>query len=94
MYSRVYMNYITTTQLRTMSPKLVELLLAGSAVNLIYRSRIIGEIKPKTDTQPKVFNAKRMAKILESLNLPKSTPAERERNYRKAMLQKHGQHFS
>lgn len=83
------MNYITTTELRTKSPDLVETLLKGEEVNLIHRSKLIGVIKPKTE-KIKVFNAKRFTGITEKLNLPHFENRERKKRYRKAVEEKHG----
>lgn len=87
------MQYITTTELRTKSKKLVELLREGHSVELIHRSKVVGEIKPKI-YDPKPFNAKRFLKIVEKLNFPKLTPRQIETRYRKAMMKKHGQNLS
>lgn len=83
------MNYITTTELRTKSPDLVETLLKGEEVNLIHRSKLIGIIKPKSE-KVKVFNAKRFTGITEKLNLPHINSEERMKRYRRAMEEKHG----
>lgn len=87
------MQYITTTQLRTQSKKLVKTLQEGRSVDLVHRSKVVGEIKPKI-YDPKPFNAKRFLKIVEKLNLPKLTPRQIEARYRKAMMKKHGQSLS
>lgn len=86
------MQYITTTQLRTKSSELVDLLLAGGGVNLIHRSKIIGEIKPKISG--KFFNAKRMAEIVKKLNLKPLNPNEIEERYRDYMMKRHGKGVS
>ena len=49
------MQYITTTQLRTESKELVKVLQEGRSVDLIHRSRVVGEIKPKI-YDPKPFD--------------------------------------
>lgn len=87
------MQFITTTQLRTQSKKLVKALQEGRSIDLIHRSKVVGEIKPKI-YDPKPFNAKRFLKIVEKLNLPKLTPRQIEARYRKAMMKKHGQNLS
>ncbi len=86
------MQYITTTELRTKSKKLVALLREGHSVELIHRSKVVGEIKPKI-YDPKPFNARKFLKIVEKLNLPKLTPRQIEAKYRKAMMKKHGQNL-
>lgn len=88
------MNYITTTQLRTNSSDLVELLMTGQSVELIHRSKVIGQIKPNTDEDPKVFSAKRIAKIVADMNLPKLSYKEREKRYRNHLMQKYGKGLS
>jgi len=86
------MQYITTTELRTKSKQLVEVLLEGRSVDLIHRSKVVGEIKPKI-YDPKPFDADKFLKIVEKLNLPKLTPRQIEARYRKAMMKKHGQNL-
>lgn len=86
------MDYITTTNLRTQSSKLVETLKKGGVVSLVHRSKVVGVIKPQKD--PKPFNAKEFKKLAEELNLPKTTYAEREKIYRKRMMEKYGKGLS
>lgn len=88
------MNYITTTELRTRSSELVDLLLSGEDVILVHRSKIIGEIRPKKEDESKLFNANEFAKVVTEFNLPKLTQKQREKNYREAMEKKHGKHIS
>ena len=90
----MYMNYITTTQLRTQSSDLIANLKAGRSIGLIHRSKIVATISPTTDNPPKLFNAKRFGKLVDELNLPKTTYAERERRYRKHLMEKYGQGLS
>ena len=89
----MYMNYITTTELRTKSTELVNALLLGNSVTLIHRSKVIGKIQPEKN-ETKVFNAKRFLKIVKKLNLPKLTPKEMERNYQEHMQKKYGKGLS
>lgn len=86
------MQYITTTELRTKSKKLVELLREGHSVELIHRSKVVGEIKPKI-YDPKPFNAKKFLELVDKLNLPKTTNAERERRYRAHLMKKYGKNL-
>ncbi len=88
------MNYITTTQLRTQTTNLLSALHDGETVDLIHRSQVVGEIRQKRVIKNKLFNSKRMSKIVEELNLPKLTEAQREKNYREAMMKKHGKYIS
>lgn len=49
------MQYITTTELRTKTPELIETLSRGQSVILIHRSKVIGEFKPaKRATSSKI----------------------------------------
>ena len=82
------MNYITTTDLRTKSSELIETLKKGASVSLIHRSKIIGEIKPKYEAKP--FDAKKFKKLTDKLNLPKTSYAQREKIYRKHLMEKYG----
>lgn len=82
------MQVITTTQLRTKSKELVNTLREGRSVDLIHRSRVVGEIKPKIyDPQP--FDPTRFAKIVNKLNFPKLSQRQIEARYRTAMMKKH-----
>lgn len=83
------MQYITTTELRTKSKKLVEALLEGRSVELVHRSKVVGEIKPKI-YDPKPFNADKFLKKVEKLNLPKLSIRQIDTRYRAAMKKKHG----
>lgn len=87
------MQYITTTQLRTKSKELVKTLQEGRSVDLIHRSRLIGAIKP-VQAKPKVFNAERFKKIVDKLNLPSTTYAQREKIYRDHLMRKYGKGIS
>ena len=87
------MQVITTTQLRTKSKELVKVLQEGRSVDLIHRSKIVGEIKPKI-YDPKPFDPDKFLKIVKRLSLPKLTPRQIEARYRAAMMKKHGQSIS
>ena len=87
------MNLITTTELRTRTSELVNFLLAGESVNLIHRSKIIGEITPAKE-KGKKFNAKEFQKIVDRLNLQRLSYKQRERNYRTHLLKKYGKGLS
>ena len=89
----MYMNYLTTTQLRTKSSDLVDMLLAGESVELIHRSKVIGEVNPKK-AEGKVFNAKKMLELAKKMNLPKLSYKERERRYRQHLERKYGKGIS
>lgn len=87
------MQVITTTELRTKSKELVKVLQEGHSVDLIHRSRVVGEIKPKI-YDPKPFDPDKFAKIVKKLNFPRLTPRQIEVRYRAAMMKKHGQGLS
>lgn len=82
------MDYITTTDLRTRSSKLIEALKMGSSVKLIHRSQVVAEIKPYKEGKP--FDAVAFEKTIKSLNLPKTSYKERDRIYRKHLEEKYG----
>lgn len=86
------MNYITTTDLRTKSSELIETLKKGGSVYLIHRSKVVGEIKPRYDAKP--FDAKKFKTLVDKLNLPKTSYAQREKIYRKHLMEKYGQGLS
>lgn len=87
------MQVITTTQLRTRSKELVKALQEGRSVDLIHRSRVVGEIKPKI-YDPKPFDPDKFLKIVEKLNFPRLTLKQIEVRYRIAMMKKHGKGLS
>lgn len=91
--SNVHMNSISFTQLRTQSTHLKQALEAGQTVKLVHRSRVLAEIKPQKPA-PKVFDAKKMRKIVKALNLPKLSVAQMEANYRQHIEQKYGKYLS
>lgn len=89
------MDYITTTQLRTKSPKLIEELKKGSSIKLIHRSRIVGVIKPQKE--PKVLtktDINKLRELAKKLNLPKTSYEEREIIYRNHLEKKYGKGLS
>lgn len=87
------MQVITTTELRTKSKQLIKALSEGQSVDLIHRSKVIGQIKPKME-DPKPFDAAKFTKIVEKLNLPTLTQRQIEARYRAAMMKKHGKGLS
>lgn len=90
------MNYITTTDLRTKSSELIDLLLRGTEVSLIHRSKIVGVIKPVQNTAEPLTQESidKLKKLAIQLNLPKTTYKERERRYHRYMIEKYGKHLS
>lgn len=87
------MNYITSTDLRTKSSQLIDSLLRGTAVSLIHRSKVVAQIQPIEETG-KFFDASSFKFIINNLNLPSTTPAERKKNYNSHLLNKYGKDFS
>lgn len=87
------MNIITSTELRTEVPRVIETLLHGGVINLVHRSKIVGEIRPKKQ-EVKPFNAKQFLKLAKKLNLPKLSYEERERRYREHLMKKYGKGIS
>ncbi len=87
------MNYVTTTDLRTKTKDVIKTLTEGRSIDLIHRSKVVGEIKPKI-YDPKPFDVERFAKTVDKLNFPNLTPKQIETRYRKAMVEKHGKNIS
>ena len=86
------MQYITFTELRTKSSQLKDTLKKGISVTLIHRSRVIGKIQPEQEVKP--FDAKKFKKLFEGLKFPKTTYSEREKIYRKHLMEKYGKGLS
>lgn len=87
------MQIISTTELRTKSKKLVASLKQGETVDLVHRSEVIGEIRPKI-SEPKPFDPEKFLKLVSSLNLPKLSDEEIEENYRQHLVKKYGKGIS
>lgn len=88
------MHTITTTQLRTQAPSLLNKLKKGQSVALIHRSQIVAEIHPKRlpiDTPNKtISDSKAFAKRMEALSIGKQTTYnEREKIYRQHLEEKY-----
>lgn len=89
------MQYITTTELRTMSKKLIETLREGHSVDLVHRSRVVGRVQPVQEPKPLTKEGiEKIKKLAKELNLPKLSYRERGRRYRKHLMEKYGQGFS
>ena len=67
----------------------IKVLQAGRSVDLIHRSKVVGEIKPKI-YEPKPFDPDKFIKAVKKLNFPSLTPKQIEARYRAAMIKKHG----
>ena len=88
------MNYITTTDLRTQSSKLVDSLKQGKKVSLVHGSQVIGEISPvKMSTIS--FDIKKFREFIKTVEIHDS-PSYREREslYRKHLEEKYGKDIS
>lgn len=87
------MQFITTTELRTKSSKVVKTLKSGGNFRLIHRSKVIGEIIPVSE--PKPFDPDAFEKFLDGLK-PKKPVARKDRNkiYRKHLENKYGKSLS
>lgn len=83
------MQTISFTQLRHEPKKLKQALEEGKSVDLIHRSKVIGEIRPK-NFDPKPFNPDEFIKLANKLRLPKLSQKEMENNYRKHIIEKYG----
>lgn len=88
------MNFITTTNLRTQSSQLVQVLKQGGKVSLVHRSQVIGEISP-VHSDAKSFDIK---KFREFIKVPKPKDSlsyeERDNLYRKRLEEKYGKNLS
>lgn len=89
----MYMNMVTSTELRTKMPEVIQALLAGESIDLIHRSQVVGAITPKT-RQTKTISARELQKKIDALGFPPMTDREIDRRYRAAMMKKHGQGLS
>lgn len=92
----MYMNFITTTGLRTKSSDLVESLKNGKSVSLIHRSKVVGVISPTREEPRSLTKAdiNKMNELATRLNLPKISYKNREKSYRKHLLDKYGKGIS
>jgi len=83
------MNYITTTDLRTKTSTLVELLLAGKNINLVHRSKILGIINPKQESTIETFRLHGLRNDLKGLDLEILSYKERGKRYREHLENKY-----
>lgn len=89
------MQVITTTQLRTKSKELVKVLQEGRSVDLIHRSRILGEIKPAQNSLVTITDIAEFKKALHAAKPKKLIPkSQREKIYRKHLGEKYGKGIS
>lgn len=86
------MQAITTTELRTKSKELVKVLQEGHSVDLIHRSRVVGRVQPAQEPKPLTKeDIEKIKKLAKELNLPRLSYGERERRYRKHLMEKYGE---
>jgi hypothetical protein len=89
------MEYITTTEFRTKTPDLVAALLAGYSVDLIHRSKVIGELVPKNSRVVKVIDPEKFASALKGLEPDKKASYKQlMKNYQRYMSNRHGSNIS
>lgn len=88
------MDYITTTELRTKSKKLVEELKKGNSIPLIHRSKVVGEIKPHLTEAPPI-NVEEFRTFIQTIKPKKLIPRkDREKIYRARLEEKYGKGIS
>ena len=90
------MNIITSTELRTKTPKVIETLLNGGVIDIIHRSKIVGEIRPKKQNQ-KILTSKNIQELIllaKKMNISKLSYKQRETRYRKQFMKKYGKSLS
>ena len=90
----MYMNYITTTDLRTQSSQVIDSLKRGKKVSLVHRSKVVGEIVP-VKTETKLFDLRKFRKIIKTHKAKENiNPENRERIYRQHLKEKYGKSIS
>lgn len=78
------------TELRTNTSRIVATLKKKGEISLIYRSKIVGVIKPES-RYTRSFNTNLTASILKQLKPSKIVPRfQREATYRKHLMKKYG----
>lgn len=90
------MNYITSTDLRTKTPDLLNTLLLGEEIELIHKSKVVATIVPKK-YEGKAFSKRDMETMIaatKKLKIPNLSESEREKNYRTHLVKKYGKGLS
>lgn len=91
----MYMNYITTTDLRTQSSALVDALKKGVSVSLIHRSQIVGTITPIRTAPTPLRDVGGFIALLKKIRPAKHySHQKREQLYRRELAKRHGKHIS
>lgn len=91
------MDFITTTDLRTKTPLLIQTLSQGKSVKLIHRSKILGDISRAIESNPTPFDARTLEKASQAAAKKFSIPYDleaRDKIYRRAMMKKYGKYLS
>ncbi len=89
------MKYISTLDLRNKSSKLIQSLKDGESTYLIYRSKVVAEIKPVKYTESKKFNSAEFKKLIGTMPKMDIIPRkDREKIYRKHLEEKYGKDLS
>ncbi len=87
--------FITTTELREQSSKLIKALFSGKGVNLIYRSRVIAQINPVSFSEKIIDNPVELENLFFALKSKKIIPKEKRKEmYKKHLKQKYGKNLS
>ena len=85
------MEFLTTTDLRTQSVHLVQLLKKGTSVSLVHRSQVIGLIAPQQAPPRVLTDPTKLARLLAQMKPEKTlTKAQREKIYFAHLAQKYG----
>lgn len=92
-YTLECMEYLTATNLRTQTSRLIKTLQQKGSVALVHRSKIVGIVQPIQEEGP-VFNSQLFNQYLGDFQLPPTTPAERKAIYTKQLQKKYGKNFS
>ncbi|MCS6956538.1 MAG: hypothetical protein NZM02_01675, partial [Patescibacteria group bacterium] len=87
--------FITTTELREQSSKLIRSLLSGKSVNLIYRSKIIAKINPISFSEKIINDSKKLENFFTFVKPKKIIPKQKRKEiYKKHLKQKYGKDLS
>jgi len=87
------MDYISTTDLRSKTARLVDTLRKGGEVVLVHRSKVIGRIKP-TDKESITFDFASFQKLAGRLKLPTLTYKQIKSRYSAYLKKKYGKNLS
>ncbi len=88
------MNYISTTDLRTKTPELINTLKNNGKVSLIHRSKIIGVIQP-VSIKSKPFDPEAFEAFAKQIRPKKLIPrSQRDKIYRRHLEEKYGKNLS